>query len=59
MFADKRELRGKSAVDTLKIQSGRKVIREIQRTFGYMTIGNKSYVKPVELLNVIVDDKGE
>jgi len=58
MFQHKGELKGKNDDETKKIQSGQKVIRELQRTFGFMTAGNKSYVKPTELINVLVDDYG-
>jgi len=34
------------------------VIRELQRTFGFMTAGKKSYLKPIELMNVLVDNYG-
>jgi exoribonuclease II len=59
MFFDKNEVLGKNEVETKKIQSGRKIIKELQRTFGFMESGIKSYVKPTELMNVIVDDNGK
>lgn len=47
-----------SEIDTKKIQSGCKIIRELKLLFAHLTMGEKSYYKPLNLIDKIVDENG-
>lgn len=57
-FKEIEGLKGKDVVETKKIESGLKLIKELKKMFGLIAVGNKSYVEPGAVLGSIVDDAG-
>jgi ubiquitin C-terminal hydrolase len=49
---------GKRELEAKLIESGAKIICELQRAFAFMAMGVKGYYKPTQLLDVILDDTG-
>ena len=57
-FECSEQLTGNNELETKKIQSGQKLIKELKKMFATMAIGNRSYVDPRPVLEAIVDESG-